>query len=230
MGLGNVYAQAVQGISPDIVPSWLVTIRPYLEILHFLSGILLVVGIGFAFRQLQLMKRDIDLRNDRCAKEKSIEANERYASKYVPLARLLYDQNIASGITSYSGPIGDFTPASIPSDRKNVSLVRLNMDACLPALNELEVISSMFVTGVADEALGFTLFGRTFCKSVEAHYDIISTCHTHKTCPYFGMIVQLYGLWAPRLEKMELGGEIESLISKHGVIQDRSIPPLGRQK
>lgn len=230
MSLGDVYAQAVQGVSPSIGTSWLVTIRPYLEILHFLSGILLVVGLGFAFRQLQLLKHDIDLRTERSSKEKSIEASERYASKFVPLNRVFSDECVQAKLPMYSGPVGDFTPESIPESYKDVSMARFQMDSWLPALNELEVISSMYITGVADEELGFGLMGRTFCNSVVRHYDIISMCHSDKACPYLGMVVELYGLWAPRLKKLELGGEIESLVSKQQGIADRSIPPLGKQK
>lgn len=43
----------------------------------------------------------------------------------------------------------------------------------LPALNELDGIAAAFAFGMADEKIGFTATGRTFCRTVAWLYDIL---------------------------------------------------------
>jgi hypothetical protein len=61
----------------------LLSVRPYLEIAYYAAGVLLLFGIIITFFQLILIKSDIRLRNERAAKERAIEAADRYFSSFV---------------------------------------------------------------------------------------------------------------------------------------------------
>lgn len=74
---------------------------------------------------------------------------------------------------------------------------RFSLLAWLPAINEVASISAAFVHGVADEEVGFSIIGRTFCAAVDADYDIIAIGHSEDVHPHYESIVSLYKIWSP---------------------------------
>lgn len=61
---------------------------------------------------------------------------------------------------SYKGPIGDFTPNSLPIGVVAAIDKRVDGAEWLPAINKLQSIAAYFTTGVADEEVGFQIIGR----------------------------------------------------------------------
>ena len=202
-------------------------IRPTFEILYFIASILLLGGLWLTYKQLMLINTDIKIRNQRAAAEKAIEASNRYFTDYIPLSGNYYREKITSKIDHYNGPIGDFYYNSIPKDQRESSLKRYKLSSWLPALNSLESIASSFITGVADESVGFRVIGRTFCSSVEHSYDLISISRQEKPIEYWTNIVELYLLWRPRLTKAELEIEMQEIGSKISKLEQKKAPPIG---
>lgn len=203
--------------------------RPIIEIIYFSASTLLLIGVGFAFRQLTLIKTDIKTRNQRSASEKAIEASERYFCDYISLCEINFAAREKLGIPSYKGPIGDFTPESIPPSLTEVSLQRLGEKTWLPMLNRLESIAAYFCTGVADEKVGFSVIGRTYCSAIELDYDLISLSRDSGAVDYWENIVKLYKLWRPRLSKAELEFEKSQMDKKISSLQQNSIAPIGTE-
>jgi hypothetical protein len=107
------------------------------------------------------------------------------------------------------------------------------MDSWLPAMNELEAISAAFTSGIADDATGFKIIGRTFCASVEFSYDLIAYSR-HRTIDvqgYWSNIVQLYQTWSPRLKESELRQAKEDLERRIAGIASSGarIPAIGTE-
>jgi hypothetical protein len=158
----------------------------------------------------------MEIRSSRAAKEKAIEACSRYGSAFVPLSTKLYKAFAAANLkTSYAGPIGDFSPGSIKvgrllEARKNEQL----MENIIDALNELNSCAAYFVTEVADEKVGFSIIGRSFCRTVEDYYDLISVVRNQPAEHYWHPITKLYRIWRPRLEKSELQAQALMLQNK----------------
>jgi hypothetical protein len=204
-------------------------IRPLAELAYFVATIVLAVAAVLGLKQVSVLKRDIRLRNDRAAKEKAIEYSHRYLTAFVALDAKVHNDLRSKGFTRYKGPVGDFTPQSLGGEhRQAVSKKAIAVvEAWLPALNELQSIASAFITGVADERVGFEIIGRTFCASVRANYDILAMVRSDKVCPYYQSIVSLYGIWAPRMSKAELSALSEDLASKMRGILDSEVPPIG---
>jgi hypothetical protein len=48
-------------------------IRSGLELLYFVAGVVVAIGVIYGLKQIALLKKDIRLRNERAAKEKAIE-------------------------------------------------------------------------------------------------------------------------------------------------------------
>ena len=90
------------------------TIRSVLELLFFLSGCVLAVAGLFALQQVNLLKADMTIRNERAAKENAILYITRYLSEYVKVDDASYEKYKSKKLSAYSGPIGDFGPGSIP--------------------------------------------------------------------------------------------------------------------
>src|SRR5450759_1616352 len=150
------------------------TVRDWLELFSFISGIIVSIAALFGLQQIRIMKKDVQTRNERAAKEKAIEYASRYLSQYVALANAVFDERTQKNIPRYDGLVGDFTRNSIDPKYLSETMKRFGMDSLLAALNELQSIASAFVTGVADEKLGFSIIGRTYCATVAGMYDVIS--------------------------------------------------------
>jgi hypothetical protein len=95
-------------------------------------------------------------------------------------------------------------------------------------MNELQSIACVFTTGVADERVGFSIIGRTFCGTVEDMYDVLSMARMDGNAfPYYQSIIDLYQVWSPRLTKAELETMRNDMTKRISAIQDTGIPPIG---
>jgi hypothetical protein len=201
-------------------------IRPYLEVLYFLSGVALAIGLALTYKQLALLKADVLNRSQRAAAERAIEASDLYFGQYISLTKAYFDAKQQNKIKSYKGPVGDFSYTSLPNELKAECIKRLSLREWLPALNRLESIAARFTSGVADESVGFKIFGRTFCATVEDQYDLIALSRREAPFGYWSNIVELYKTWSPRLTRAELAVARDALDAKLSSMQTHSIPPI----
>lgn len=201
-----------------------------LEIAYYIASIMIAVAAIFGLQQLKILKRDINTRNERSAKEKAIEFSSLYLKEYVKLEGIYFFKLRENNIPGYSGPIKDFSPDSVLPEYKKIQLLRSSHLEFLPALNRLESISAAFTSGVADEVTGFKIIGRTFCATVASNYDIISISRTNSIAPYWSNIVELFYVWSKRLTKAELDAERNKLEEQVNGISDIEIKPIGVDK
>jgi hypothetical protein len=181
-------------------------IRPYAEMLYFLAGIGLLVVACFGLRQLRLLKEDIRTRNVRAAREKAIDASNQYMKEFIPMYEDLCQKMKKAGLSSYEGPVSDFAFDALPAPMREKAIQRAQIHTGSNAINILEAIAAHFTSGIADETVGFRIFGRSYCATVASNYDTLSLFHSHAkvTTPYYQNTVQLYRTWSARLSKEEL--------------------------
>jgi hypothetical protein len=203
--------------------------RPLAEFAYFLSGILLLAGVGLAYSQLRAVKKDSALRITRVASEKAIEAADLYYSKYLPLANTFYLLRNQKNLGTYGGPIGNFSKESISTNELPAALARFGEMTWGDHLNQLELLSASLVSGVGDQEVAFSIIGRSFCSAVEEHYDIISLCRRHSSQPYFRYVVQLYGMWKGRLGEDTPAAQVKPVGASASITQDEHLPPLERR-
>jgi len=189
----------------------IITIKPYLEALYLFSGAFIFIGVFLTFIQLLTIKNDNISRDVRLSKEHALKSCERYLNRYVELSSKEFKMKAKNGINKYTGPIGNFTKQSIPDNFLPDIIKHMMIEESLSALNELEIISSYFVTGVSDEETGFAIISRSFCHTVETKYGIISACRDDVANDYWTNTIELYRIWRPRLSKAELEKSAESL-------------------
>lgn len=208
----------------------IVAVRPYLEIGSFAATTILVIGIMIGWRQLTAFNKDSRARNERLAREKAIDASTRYLSRYVDLCNTEFGKREETGFSPHRGEVGDFLASSL--DIKVAGRAAAHMEKTswsLAHLNELEAISSYFVSGVADEETGFGIIGRSFCHTVRDYYVVISLLRgDDQVQPYWHNIVQLYRLWAPRLTRREFNATANNLAEQIARLPvERRLKPVG---
>jgi len=212
----------------DIV-SFVASARPILELLYFVAGILLTIGLGFTYLQLRMLKHDLNTKNVRSAREKALEACDRYFDRYVPLTNKYLEDR--GNLPTYEGPIGDFSDASIPATFRDFAKERFKIYSWVAAINQLEFIAAHFCSEVADEQAAFPIIGRSYVRTVELHYDLLALSHSNKASPYYHSIIELYSIWKTRLQSAELNqkkSEISKDISNLPV--SKSISTIGMKK
>jgi hypothetical protein len=200
-------------------------LRQWLEILYFISGIVVAIAALLGLKQVLLLKTDITTRNKRLSVEKSIEHLDRFAKTVSPLAQK-YLQNIrGNGLSFYNGPIIDFKKIGL-KQKSDFELCKKKLDLDpLDLLNELEVTAAAMVSGLADEKLAFNPLGRSYCDLVEKIYDVICLCRDEEE--YYSNIVALYQLWKPRIDKIDLEKQKQKIDKDLACITDKDIPPIG---
>lgn len=204
-------------------------IKPYLEALNLLSGIVVAIAAIIALRQIRLMKSDMLARSERAAKEKALEA----AFEYARVSDLLI--NSLSSFPdevpqSYDGPIGDFSIKSIPKEKVEIAEERYALQVVTHPLNLLDGIAASFITGVADEKTSFPIFGGAFCAAIASQYDVICVARAKFSYNPLSNLVSLYQIWSARLSKIDLEKAKENLERQIENLPDKEIPPLSPMK
>ena len=198
--------------------TWL---EPKLETIYFISGIIIAATALYGIVQIRLLKKSIETSSKHATWEKAIE----YSDRYLTSNRLLINKFIAKCKDNkipyaYTGPIGHFMPNEIPEQFRAAHEKRLTFsDEWLPLLNDLEVISAAFASGVADEKLGFKCIGRSFCNDVIQLYDLIAESRIHKTMNYYDDIVTLYDAWIIKMVQENDNFEKKNISSRKKLLE-----------
>jgi hypothetical protein len=178
------------------------TIRPFAELLYFLSAVGLLLVAVYGLKQLHLLKEDIRTRNTRAARERALESATIYAHEFIPNYNKYYAALKEANLVLYEGSIGDFSANSLTLAEKQQALARMKLlpGPGLYAFNSLDLIASTFVHGVADDNVGFRTIGRAFCGTVANNYDIFALWRS----AHYDATERLYQIWRTRLTKEEL--------------------------
>lgn len=194
--------------------------RSFMEIVYFGSGIILVVIGAISLRQLSLLKYDINTRCRRESMDNSIKIVDRYLDKFVPIYDAIMDKREQEKIPTYAGTY-DCLPKSNPKIAAERG-IKLNLHVIF---NELEVISSSVMSGLADDEFVYNSIGISFCGIVASNYDVLSRFTPDG---YFPNTAKLFEVWRKRLMKTKLEGKKKACDSILGTICDEKIPSIGQ--
>lgn len=201
-------------------------VKDWAEFAANLANVAVAIAAVIALQQITILKRDIRLRNQRAAGEKAIEAVDKYAV-FANQAFVYFQDLRREDIPTYTGPVGDFTPSSVPPEWSEAMKRRVSILSWVPAVNTLDTVAASFVFGVADEITGFAMVGRSFCANVGHFYDLIARQRKDGVQPHFQAIVKLYTLWGNRLSKEELQKARATLDAQIARLPDKRITPIG---
>jgi hypothetical protein len=216
--------------------AFVVAIRPYLEVLYFMSGVVVAIAACVALQQVRLLKMDMNVRNERASKEFALASMSRFSKECLTMQADFYVDCVVANVPFvYEGPIGSFQKDSIsPEWVKICELRKKSGNTWLHMLNNCDDIAAAFVTGVADEVVGFNGMGKSFCSLVESTYDLVSIFGERDVHHSLPNIVKLYGIWSKRFSKMELEAgrvsahaQLTDINSKLACVPDERVPPIG---
>ena len=202
--------------------------RDILEILFFISGIVVALAALVALYQLILTKRLNQLNAKRAACSLAIERCQFYLTQVIALLDALDNKLKESGIRSFGTTKIHIEKGAV---RFSIKLQTLNNEQILAmarslqvACNALESFSVSFISGAAAKSVAFSTVGWTFCSSVELllpHIVPLSQSGNYQNT------AKLFVLWYPRLKKHELEQKKQLLQQESDEIRDVSITAIG---
>lgn len=187
--------------------------KSLIENLSLLSAPILAI-LGFAaIIQLRLTKKAIVISSKRQAAELATQQIEVYTNKIIPLQDELskFDEE-KKFVRVPIENLKDFTSEEIAKFIGEADINKVveynyeNPDLIVKNLNLLDTFSIYFIKGIADEEIGYSGCGYSFCKSVEQYAIDISILRDEENKDIFVNIPQLYEIWNARLkaEKISL--------------------------
>ena len=180
--------------------SFIESLKYYAELGYFIAGIALAIAAWYGLKQISISKADIEERKKRAAMEKAMEYYELYESKFTPLIDE-FDKECAEKGLDIGGykQLEQFDESGIPpgfTQRRSIIL------SWFQAFNVLETIATAFIIGLADENVGYSLFGPSFVRQVYRIHDIIVRNRKFQEFPrWMEMTIKLYNKWAPKYQK-----------------------------
>lgn len=188
--------------------------------------------LGNASLQLEHMKKDTTIRNERAAAEKSIEYLSYFQNEVILKFK---DYNASLSAEAKLKAPKNFDDLLLPDFKlKNptkdviAELVFRQEIGMLPFLNSLEFFSAVVESRITNEDLLYTPLSKLFCDYVEQERLALSALRSHQGIP-FKNIVSLHERWSKRIEveKLQLQkAEAERNIKEHGDGY-KSNPPIG---
>lgn len=248
----------VEGIIEIIEPgaiyrmNWLDITQMVLENLYYISGIGMLATVIIGLTQLKLLKgqlillkKDIELKNERETIQKSLEylnwfsefilrygtyrkgflkIKEKFIEEIVPkedreFVKKEFEQHENIKLESSE----TFTSSS---SRYSSVLFCMHQAKSEHILNQLEYFAAAMMSGLANEELAYTPLSQIYCQIVEDFY--CELCDSRGENPeLFSNIVALYQIWKSRREKNELQGQHKLISEKLSQIPDTKIKSIG---
>lgn len=230
-------------------------IRLILELLYYLSGIILGGGVIFAILQikqgilqldllkqqlvigveeLNLLKKDNEDRYKRAAVEKSIEYLKLYAERIIP-ASDLYNRKLKEEIPDPTDTShlfdGKFNLNFETLDQLiKIEIIVKQKSGAIQLLNELEFFCAAINAGLTDEDLVFTPTAKNFCKLIKRDHLVISVMRNRGT-PYKNLL-EVFNKWSARLEIEEDQLQIQEATNriKEKEHVSKFKPPIGLER
>lgn len=179
--------------------------RDILEILYFISGIVVALAALVALYQIVLTKRVSQVNAKRAAFALAAEQCRYYLTQVIPLLDALDKKMDEMGVKSFGTTDihieKDGVRFSVKIKKQTEKQIEDLARPTLDAYNALEAFSVNFTTGVAAESVAFSSVGCTFCSSIE---KLLPELVPLSESGYFQNAVRLFVLWYPRLKKREL--------------------------
>ena len=189
-------------------------LKNILEIIYFLCGPLIAFFAFKALEQISETRKQVnETKENRLISSKresfkiAAEKCEHFMTTIIPLINNLDEAVVESKVSFFEKSETILTKDGINviprfKDKDEVSKV---FD--LPNLelfNPLESFSLFFVSGVAEEKVGYLTVGHTFCSTVKKYAPLLVRLSDET---YFNNTLKLFSIWSHRIEKERLEKE-----------------------
>lgn len=211
-------------------------VRNWLEVLYFISGVVVMFLIGFGLRQLFLAKEQIETTKEifktqsrRAAVEAAVIECRVFSEAVVQTSLALDKYCKDNSITYFKDAV--FTRTD---DGFSVDISKTNHDDIEKLegaeeiinrfINGLEAFSLFFLSGVADENIAFHTNAKTFIKLAEEAFKIFPICADKDDAE---PIKALYFMWHKKYEAKKLKIEQKEISKKLSNYKEQQIKAIG---
>jgi hypothetical protein len=198
---------------------WFANIRAALELLFFISNMVIAAAVVFGLKQISLTKKIATSDARRESLKFAAERCQYYADKCVSAHNaVLAEQNrlkinfLAVGLqfTIVNKQIQFLTPFNEQVYAAQYDRMRPPiLDCC----NGMEAFAIPFAAGVADDELGFQETAASFCNLVEQLIGMIAVLR--KTGARYESTLVIYERWKSRLVAQSLEGQMKQMQAIH---------------
>lgn len=205
------------------------TLRPYFEILYFVTGGPVLAFFAFlALKQIAVAKQTSKTASLREAYRLAAEQVHVYATEIVPKLNEIDKAIKEKEITFFANSSVKVEGNSVRIERKSAEgdikgLVEI-ASLVASSINRLETFSLFFTSKVASEKVAYSSVGATYVRSVTLLMPLIVPSALNKN---HENIMQLFLLWHNRLEGERLEHERDELESKLGRMKKSELVPIG---
>lgn len=219
-------------------------VRDWLEVLYFISGIIMMILFAFGLWQLKLAKDQIALAKDQLETSKDIfkTQSKRSAVEAAVIECRRYSETIIqdcveldkyckdNNITLFDDAVFEKTEEGFNIDTKNVKKDDIDKlfgagDIINRYMNGLESYALFFLSGIADEDIAFHTNAKTFIESAERGFKIFPFTNIEQDDAE--PIKALYFRWHKKLEAKRLRIEQKNIERKLSGYKDNKIKPIG---
>lgn len=212
-------------------------LRNLLEVLYFVSSILIMFFIAFGLWQLKLTKKQIETTKEIFKMQSTRESIEMAIVECRRFSEIIIQDSLAlekfckeNNVTYFKDVIFIKTDNGFKVDPKNVKntdieKLRNAEDIINRYLNGLEAYALFFLSGVADEKIAFHTNGKTFIKFAEEGFKLIPISNIENDD--FHSVKVLYSMWYKKQEAKKLKIERMKIDKKLSLYEEKNIKPLG---
>ncbi|MGO7369860.1 hypothetical protein ACC680_23455 [Rhizobium ruizarguesonis] len=202
-------------------------IRPYFEILYFITGGPVLAVLAFlALKQVRLAEKSISISSKRDAFRIAAQQVHFYMTDVIPALNSL-DEMIKEKKINFLAAArsvvenGKISVEFNLSDDEIKKFMEIAPD-CTNALNRMESFCVPFCAELASENVAFKSVGSTFVHSVNKLLPIVAMSDGH-----YKNIKDLFYIWKSRIESEKLNKESNLIKEKLERFKDRKIIPIG---
>jgi len=210
------------------------TVKSILEIVYFLSGPLIAYFAFKALGQISETRKQVNetketrqISSKRESFKIAAEKCEYFMTTIIPLMNTLDKAVKEADITYFDKSIVKITPEGInvkPHYENEEEVDKVFNLPNLELFNPLESFSLFFVSGVAEEKIGYLTVGQTFCGTVKYYLPLLVQLSENK---HFNNTLALFSIWHQRMEKDRLEKEKAKIDKALNESKDVSIDAIG---
>ena len=210
----------------DAINSLIAIIKPFAELLYFISGIGLAICAYYGLQQITILKNTSSTQAKRDALRLTSEQCSLYFEKIIPLQNEFNEKLKSRNIKYFEGWTVKVKNGSITASRKSPpnSNGLIDIAADLAFLNHMEAFAVYFTSRVADEKVAYDTLGKTFLGTTEEVMPWILQCREDG---YYKNVVHLFALWSSRSESEKLLAEKNSIEKKLAAAKTSYHAPIG---
>ncbi|MBQ4811108.1 hypothetical protein J8M20_07155 [Pseudoalteromonas luteoviolacea] len=210
------------------VLSFVNEIRPYLEVLYFVAGVVVACAAVFALKQISILKRTLHVQSKRDALKITSEQCENYFSNIIDLKNQFFKKVKEHNIEYFNGWEVTVTNNVISVKHKSTPSIK-GLDKLAEefrVLNSIESFSSFFVSNLADEQVAYDTVGMTFLRFNRELMPWILSCNEKG---HYNNLTTLFVKWETRRMNDELQRQKLYLDEKIKQASFKSDVPLGAE-